>query len=487
MSHGWIKDRFLREDVGRAVRYKETAGGVVRKWRLLSRDSSGDVVEASANAVDVEAIHVGDTASVASGSLASISLGGVVTGAPDVAVADDDLLKAYDAGKVGPLLTAALAGSDMSGGGQLGGGFTNQPSNDGVEVLSDDATDVNQTIVIYGTTTGTTTVVKEEVSLNGTTFVPTVKTDWGNILGVEIAGNTPVAAGTVTVREASGDATITTISAGSRLAGIYEVLLADRIGYNAIPDLVIDAANTDDVGLVCTDSAGAELLQAVTATGTTLVSFPSAARTVSKILLGDLASARTATVTVDANADDGSLAIGRARAAAAAGASAGVSFALEPNALSAGSVTQASLSSDVEATVLTTIATASVLTLNATPVELVPAPGAGKALIYLGSQWHLDFNSAAYAGIAAGEDLAIKYTDASGAQVAELETTGFLDATADEYRWAYPAGNTGAVLPSIEPVENAPLVAHMLVGEVTTGDSDLLVKVSYRVIDLALA
>ena len=125
------------------------------------------------------------------------------------------------------------------------------------------------------------------------------------------------------------------------------------------------------------------------------------------------------------------------------------------------------------------------LALHATPIELVAAPGAGKALILTGAQLHLDYNSAAYAGIAAGEDLSIEYS--GGAQVAEIETTGFLDQTADQYRWAYPAANLGATVASVTPVANVGLDLSLLIGEIITGDSPLIVEVRYRTVTLDLS
>jgi hypothetical protein len=88
----------------------------------------------------------------------------------------------------------------------VGSAFTNQPANDGIEVVSDSALDITQTVTIIGTTTGTDTVVVETVTLTGTTAVSTVKTNWGIVLAVK---KSAVTAGTVTVREASANATIT--------------------------------------------------------------------------------------------------------------------------------------------------------------------------------------------------------------------------------------------------------------------------------------
>ncbi len=128
-----------------------------------------------------------------------------------------------------------------------------------------------------------------------------------------------------------------------------------------------------------------------------------------------------------------------------------------------------------------TITAAQMLALNATPQSLVTAPGAGYALVFVGAVAFLDYNSAAYAGIAAGEDLSIKYTDGSGLEVGVLETTGFLDQTADQLRYVPPKAVAG-----FTPVANAALVLQILTGEITTGDSPLKLRVYYRRIPATL-
>lgn len=128
-----------------------------------------------------------------------------------------------------------------------------------------------------------------------------------------------------------------------------------------------------------------------------------------------------------------------------------------------------------------TVSSAELLALNATPKQLVAAPGVGKALILVDAQLDLPYNSAAYAGIAAGEDLEIRYTNGAGQLVATVETTGFLDATASAYRHVYPASAAAIV-----PADNAALVLDLAVGEITTGNSPLKLRVRYREITLAL-
>ena len=134
-----------------------------------------------------------------------------------------------------------------------------------------------------------------------------------------------------------------------------------------------------------------------------------------------------------------------------------------------------------------TITTAQILALNAAPITIVAAPGADKALIMDKAMIFYDFNAAAYAGIAAGENLAFRYTDGSGAIISEIETVGLLDAVTDQLRLAMPSGDTANNVDTITPVANAVIVLHLLVGEIITGDSPLFIRFFYNVISTNLS
>lgn len=131
-----------------------------------------------------------------------------------------------------------------------------------------------------------------------------------------------------------------------------------------------------------------------------------------------------------------------------------------------------------------TITTAQVLALNATPIELVPAPGVGYYIEVVNVHLWLDYNSAAYNGVAGGEDIAIKYDNAAGTIIASVETTGFIDQTNDEHRILAP---TGTALHASIPEVNEPVVIHLLAGEVATGNSPIKFEVLYRVRDFAFS
>lgn len=125
------------------------------------------------------------------------------------------------------------------------------------------------------------------------------------------------------------------------------------------------------------------------------------------------------------------------------------------------------------------ITNAEMLALRATPKTLVAAPGAGKVLEFVSAQLYFDYTGA-YTETA--DNMAIKYTDGSGAAVSQtIEATGFVDATADTVTNA---------LPKIDAIvaksgsENKALVLH------NTGDGEygggnaanaIRVKVAYRV------
>lgn len=130
-------------------------------------------------------------------------------------------------------------------------------------------------------------------------------------------------------------------------------------------------------------------------------------------------------------------------------------------------------------TATVTVSSAELLALNASPKTLIAAPAAGKALILVAAELWLDFATTKYDGIAAGEDLTIRYTDGSGALLATIETDPFLAAEADAFRYVEPTTTA-----AITPVAEAPLVLHLSTGEIATGDSPLKVRITYRELTL---
>lgn len=133
-----------------------------------------------------------------------------------------------------------------------------------------------------------------------------------------------------------------------------------------------------------------------------------------------------------------------------------------------------------------TVTSAQLLALNATPVSLIPAPGAGWAIVPARTLFVKPAGTA-YAGVAAGEDLALRYTDGSGTICQVVEVTGFLDQATAQQRilngWQSAAGTP---VGELTPTANAALVAHMLSGEITTGDTALYLRIWYWMARLSL-
>ena len=120
------------------------------------------------------------------------------------------------------------------------------------------------------------------------------------------------------------------------------------------------------------------------------------------------------------------------------------------------------------------IPTASVLTLFATPLEIVAAPGAGYAIQVVSASYKLTYNSIAYA---TNVQLQL-ITDT--ATIAQTNTGNTLDATATQHIQftGQPAPNTT----DTQIIDNKSLKVQVSTGNPTAGNSDIKVYVLYRII-----
>ena len=192
-------------------------------------------------------------------------------------------LKAY----LSPTVTYDIAAA------QAGGGFGNQPTEDGLEILSDNAADTTQTVTVYGTKTGaTTTVTSETITLKGTTAVPTTEVTWQNILGIEVSADH---AGTITVREASGSATVIALATKTNSAGIATLTLENA--YGSIPRHDCSDTSTAPVGIIGYTEDGTVISSVDDLNGKTEEDHGTVAFwAVSKVLIGAVAADRNVTV-----------------------------------------------------------------------------------------------------------------------------------------------------------------------------------------------
>lgn len=115
------------------------------------------------------------------------------------------------------------------------------------------------------------------------------------------------------------------------------------------------------------------------------------------------------------------------------------------------------------------LTSAQIQALHTTQVELVPAPAAGKALIFKGAFVYLDYGTA-YAGTS--ETISITYDTANSVPVGVI-TEAFLESTADAYQWVEPVAANVIVLAGKALEAHAP-------NAITTGTGTLRIRVYYR-------
>jgi hypothetical protein len=309
----FVKNAHLQEDVGPGSRGRVAAAESLTAKRLLTLSTSG-VAKAGVGDTDIVGISVnGDAGDSATHELTSVLYNGEAEVTAGTYIKKGDLIKAGPLGLAVPALTSNYAGDNFASA-ITGLAFGNQPTNDGVEVVSSSAADTTS-VTIYGTTTGTLTVVSETVVLTGTTAVSTEKTDWGVVLGFEIPRGKPLAAGTITVREASGNATISTLTAGNRQKGVQNVAATSvRNAYGHPFVAIASGATTKTVGVVGVDPTGDVAKAAVALAGTAGVRAIGNFGLITKLLFGDVEADRTVTFKVDTILDVASLIVGRAKA-----------------------------------------------------------------------------------------------------------------------------------------------------------------------------
>lgn len=131
----------------------------------------------------------------------------------------------------------------------------------------------------------------------------------------------------------------------------------------------------------------------------------------------------------------------------------------------------------------TVLTSAQVKALRATPIAVVPAPGAGKSLEFVSAILQLNYGTNAFTG---PQNMQVKYKDGASAAVSQAITgTGFIDQTADMVTSAL-AKTDGIATRAV--AENQPLVLHNTGASEITGnaanDNLLHVKVLYRVHNL---
>lgn len=175
----------------------------------------------------------------------------------------------------------------------VGSAFSNQPTNDFIELISDSGSDTNS-VAVYGTTNGGgDTVTVEVLTMTGLAAKKSTTSNWDKILGWNLQSTTAV--GTITLRKFTGGATISTIAPLGSASGIYNVPAADQAGGDRVIDIVASAATTKQVGVVGTTPGGTVFYDSQALSGTTTVQSNSEFRTVTNFLIGDIENTVTVT------------------------------------------------------------------------------------------------------------------------------------------------------------------------------------------------
>jgi hypothetical protein len=129
----------------------------------------------------------------------------------------------------------------------------------------------------------------------------------------------------------------------------------------------------------------------------------------------------------------------------------------------------------IQGTAKLTIATADVLHLNTTPIEIVAAPGAGYAIEVISASMKMVYVSATYATNTSLELITAGATNSQASTVIKNSASTirrFADAT------------TLASATATQLVDNAALNVTVSSGDPTAGDSDITIYVTYRIITL---
>ena len=129
----------------------------------------------------------------------------------------------------------------------------------------------------------------------------------------------------------------------------------------------------------------------------------------------------------------------------------------------------------IQGTAKLTIASADVLHLNTTPIEIIAAPGVGYAIEVISASMKMVYVSATYATNTSLELITAGATNSQASTVIKNSASTirrFADAT------------TLASATATQLVENAALNVTVSSGDPTAGDSDITVYVTYRIITL---
>lgn len=145
--------------------------------------------------------------------------------------------------------------------------------------------------------------------------------------------------------------------------------------------------------------------------------------------------------------------------------------------LATGSVQTSALAFTISSPIITnlTIPTADVLTLFATPIQIVAAQGANVIIAVENAFAYMDYNSISYTG---GTALELLCQGAVERQFADLSFLGLDNATGSHF----VRETSNVALSDTQLIKNAPLMLQVPGAPPTAGNSDIKISVQYRLI-----
>lgn len=130
------------------------------------------------------------------------------------------------------------------------------------------------------------------------------------------------------------------------------------------------------------------------------------------------------------------------------------------------------------------ITTAQMLALNGSPIQIVPAPGAGKVIVPTMMIASLVYGSATYSCNASGASL--KYGSAgAGTSTGFTLSQAFIQSASGTNVQVVNQSSAATYLPATTDY-NVPLTLIAATSDPTTGDSDMYVRVYFRIVTVPL-
>lgn len=162
-----------------------------------------------------------------------------------------------------------------------------------VGVLSSSAADTTQSVTVYGIVNGTGLPGSETLALNGTTPVVGA-TVWARVHGAVLSAAT---AGNVTIRDNTAVVTLSVITAGGpAVGGGVEVFSSALEVAGSTLSVSLDAAGSQKLLLIGTNTSDVATLEEITLNGTTAVISSTSWNSIVAVACSYVATARTITV-----------------------------------------------------------------------------------------------------------------------------------------------------------------------------------------------